>query len=82
MGNLEQARVKLQHANKHFRKAGGLCECVWIRRKLVAHGRSTWRWPDNACPTKIDHAVGLEMRVRIGDVVEEGEELLRVFARK
>lgn len=30
---------------------------------------------------RIDHSVGLEMRVRIGDVVEAGQPLVRVFAK-
>jgi len=78
-GNLEQVR-DVATPTSILAKRGGCVsgvDAAQLGRIVVQLGGGRQCMSD-----QIDHAVGLEMRVRIGDVVEEGEELLRVFTRK
>ena len=78
-GNLEQGR-DVAAPTSILAKRGGCVsgvDAAQLGRMVVQLGGGRQCMSD-----QIDHAVGLEMRVRIGDVVEEGEELLRVFTRK
>jgi len=78
-GNLEQV-CQVATPTSILANRGGYVsgvDAAQLGRIVVQLGGGRQRMSD-----QVDHAVGLEMRVRIGDVVEEGEELLRVFARK
>ena len=78
-GNLEQGR-DVAAPTSILAKRGGYVsgvDAAQLGRMVVQLGGGRQCMSD-----QIDYAVGLEMRVRIGDAVEEGEELLRVFARK
>jgi pyrimidine-nucleoside phosphorylase len=50
-------------------------DCEAIGQSIVVMGGGRWQTTD-----RIDHTLGLEMLVRIGDEVEAGQPLVRVFA--
>lgn len=50
-------------------------DCEALGQSVVIMGGGRWQVSD-----RIDHSVGLEMLVRIGDEVERGQPLVRIFA--